>query len=551
MDKKQMITTAFISVLLFSALVGVQCVRLAEANFMPMQIPQPAFIIKSDGSVDPSTAPIQRDGNVYTFTDDIVGYTIASECDNVVIDGGGYSLVGNGNSTGIFILNRNGITVRNMNVSNFDYGIRLIAESYMGMNSENNTISGNTVANNDYGIFISSSSKNVLRNNIMNNNTYNFGVQGEYANDIDVSNTVDSKPIIYWVNQRDRTVPSDAAYVALINCTNITVQNLNLANNGQGMVLVSTADSTITKNNITNTGDAIYIHESSGNTISGNNLANNGNGINGQASSNNHISSNNITNNENGIYFTGASTSNIISRNNITANTVDGMNLWGSTDTDVEENTIANNTENGINFFDSRGNRIVGNTITENGNGIKFWYDASNNVVSENYIAKNSIGILVDDSFDNNIIGNMITENSDWGMRLTGNQNNNMIYHNSFVDNNAKEEGLQVSIPAYQQIGGQWDWLPGRGNVWDNGTAGNYWSDYVTRYPNATEIGSSGIGDTPFYINENNIDRYPLMEPTSIPEFPSWTPILLTLTMFTVALVICKQKLRKPKDVRA
>jgi len=545
MDRKQTLTTAFIAVLLSSALVGVQFVRLAEANFMPIRTPQPAFIIRSDGSVDPSTAPIQRDGNVYTFTDDIVGYTMAFECDNVVIDGGGYSLIGNGNSTGIFILNRNGITVQNMKISNFSYGIRLIAESYMGMTSSNNNLSGNSLTNNNYGIYIGSSSNNVLRNNSMNNNTRNFGVQGEYANDVDVSNTVNGKPIIYWVNQQDRTVPSDAGYVALINCTHITVQDLNLANNGQGVILYSTTNSTITKNSIMNTGDAIYIYESSGNTISGNNLANNSNGIRGQASSNN-ISSNNITNNESGIYFTGASTSNIISRNNITANTIDGMNLWGSTNTDVEANTITNNTENGINFFNSRGNRIVGNTITGNGNGIKFWYDASNNNVSNNYVANNAIGVLINDSFDNRIIGNMVTENSDWGLQLTGSQNNNVIYRNSFVDNNVGE-GLQVSIPGVWSMDG----MPsGRGNVWDNGTSGNYWSDYITRYPNASEIGETGIGNTQFYINENNFDRYPLMEPASIPEFTSLTPIILVLTTFTVALAIFKQKLRKPKEAR-
>jgi parallel beta-helix repeat protein len=158
---------------------------------------------------------------------------------------------------------------------------------------------------------------------------------------------------------------------------------------------------------------------------------------------------------------------------------------------------------------------------------------------------------LVDDSFDNRIIGNMITENSDWGMQLTGRQNNNVIYHNNFINNNAKEEGLQVSVPAYQQIGEPWDWLPGHGNVWDNSTSGNYWSDYLTRYPNASEIGSSEIGDTQFYINENNYDRYPLMEPASIPEFPSLAPILLALTTFTFALAISKQKLRKPKEVKA
>jgi len=541
MDKKQVLTTAFIAVLLSSALVGLQFVRLAEANFMPMQIPQPAFIIRSDGSVDPSTAPIQRDGNLYTFTDDIVGYTIAFERDNVVIDGGGYSLIGNGNSTGIFILNRNVITVRNMNVSNFRYGIRLIAESYMGMTCSSNNLSGNSLTNNEYGIYISSSSNNVFRNNIMNNNTHNFGVQGEYENDVDVSNTVDGKPIIYWVNQRDRTVPSDAGYVALVNCTNITVQDLNLANNGQGILLVSTTDSTITNNHIANTGNGIYIYESSSNIISGNNLANNGYGIRGQASSNNDIFSNNITNNKNGIYFTGASTSNTISRNNITANTVDGIHLWGSSNTDINENTITNNTENGIIFFESQHNRIIGNTITGNGNGIKLWFDANDNSVYDNYIANNAIGILIDDSFDNSIIGNMITENSDWGMQLTGSQNNNVIYHNNFVDNNVGE-GLQVSIPAQWSIDGT---QPGRGNVWDNGTAGNYWSDYITRYPNASETGSSEIGDTQFYINENNYDRYPLMEPITIPEFPSWTLLCVMLVVVVAVTIVYRCNVKK------
>jgi parallel beta-helix repeat protein len=544
MNKRTVLAASFTVMFLFSALAGTQFVRLAEANFMPMQIPQPAFIIRSDGRVDPPTAPIQRDGNVYTFTDDIVGYTIASERDNVVIDGGGYTLTGNGNSTAIFILNRNGITVRNMKISNFYYGIRLIAEHYMGMTSSNNKLLDNSLTNNEYGIYISSSSNNVLRNNSMNNNTRNFGVQGEYANDVDISNTVDGKAIIYWINQQDRIVPSDAGYVALVNCTHITVQNLNLANNRHGILLVSTTESTITKNHITNTGTGIYIQESSSNTISGNNLANNGYGINGQASSNN-ISSNNITNNENGLYFTGTSTSNTIFRNNITANTADGIHLGGSRNTDINENTITNNAENGIIFFESQDNRIIGNTITGNGNGIKLWFDANNNIVSDNYIANNAIGVLVDDSFDNRIIGNMITENSDWGMQLTGSQNNNVIYHNSFINNNAKKEGLQVSIPAYRQMGEPWDWLPGNGNVWDNGTAGNYWSDYITRYPNASEIGSSEIGDTPFYINENNFDRYPLVEPVTIPEFSSWALLCVMLVVVVAVTVVYRCNLNK------
>jgi hypothetical protein len=135
LDEKKASIIAIIVTFFFSSFAGIQFVKLAEANFMPMQILQPAFVIKSDRSIHPPTAPIVRDGNVYSFSDDIVGVTIASKVDNVVIDGNGYSLTGNGNSSGIFILNGNGVTVRNMNISNFSYGIRLIAENYMGMTS--------------------------------------------------------------------------------------------------------------------------------------------------------------------------------------------------------------------------------------------------------------------------------------------------------------------------------------------------------------------------------------------------------------------------------
>jgi hypothetical protein len=59
-------------------------------------------------------------------------------------------------------------------------------------------------------------------------------------------------------------------------------------------------------------------------------------------------------------------------------------------------------------------------------------------------------------------------------------------------------------------------------NVWDNGypSGGNYWSDYQTKYLNATEIDSSSIWNTPYVIDTNNTDFYPLMTPYVIPEFP-------------------------------
>lgn len=553
MSKKYLTNSGFVSLLLFllilSLFSGSKFVGLVTANFFPIPIPQPAFTIRSDGSIDPPTASIHRDGNVYTLTDNIVNYTIAAERDNIVIDGGGYALQGNGNSTGIFLKNRNGITVRNMKISGFEYGIRLFAEDFMSMTSVNNILADNLFTDNKYGIYISYSVNNTLRRNQMTNNVNNFWIYGGfisesqngYINDVDSSNTVDGKPIIYWVNQGDKTVPSDAGYVALISCTNITVQNHNLANNGQGILLVYTTNSLVTKNHVKKCGSGIYIYNSKKLMITENNLAENSNGIKSYFSSDNSISSNTITNNEIGIYCTGTSENNILSGNNITANTKDGIHLWDSRNTTVENNNIANNIETGVNFFDCRNNKILKNTIIgNNGYGIKFWYHSNENSISENHIANNNCGILIDGSFDNKIIGNLITENHDWGIRLEGDQNNNVIYHNTFVDNNANGEGLQVSIPGYMGFGDPFVWLPGHGNVWDNGTFGNYWSDYFVRYPNATQIDGLGIGDTPFYINENNIDRFPVIEPTIISEFSSLT-VLLVISFFVAIIVIYNQ----------
>jgi nitrous oxidase accessory protein NosD len=52
--------------------------------------------------------------------------------------------------------------------------------------------------------------------------------------------------------------------------------------------------------------------------------------------------------------------------------------------------------------------------------------------------------------------------------------------------------------------------------AWDNGSVGNYWSDYSDKYPDALEIDDTGIADKPYVVDGDNIDHYPLMRPVSI-----------------------------------
>jgi len=261
----------------------------------------------------------------------------------------------------------------NNNISGNNIG----ASTYCGIllgGSSNNSISVNSITANDhYGISLSYSPNNLFKGNSITNNKYSFKVWGEslsdFVHEVDASNTVDGKPIYYWVNKRDMTVPLDAGYVALVNCTGITVQNLTLTNNWQGILLAYTTNSTITKNKITNTYYGVWLKWSSNNSIFGNKITNNEDGVWLEESANNSLSGNNITNNYAGICFFHSS-SNSIFENEITNNSC-GILLHGSLNNSIYHNNFLDNTEPVGSFFINLPN------VWDNGypSGGNYWSD--------------------------------------------------------------------------------------------------------------------------------------------------------------------------------
>ena len=209
-----------------------------------------------------------------------------------------------------------------------------------------------------------------------------------------------------------------------------------------------------------------------------------------------------------------------------------GLDLDSSSGNNISGNDII--TWIGISLDSSNGNIITANNITKARDGIVLYGPMAggptHNVISGNYIANNSRhGIMIHGS-SNTVLGNYIANNGNgthifsppWGVASS----NNLIYNNSYVNNTRQIlifKGFMVPVSI---------------NIWDNGVEGNYWSDYEERYPNATEIDGSGIWDTPYVIDENNQDNYPL-----VPEFPTLKLILLTLVALTVAIAICKRRL--------
>ena len=231
------------------------------------------------------------------------------------------------------------------------------------------------------------------------------------------------------------------------------------------------------------------------------------------------IQNTNIKNFSYGIKLANSS-NNSMNGNTITNSSYYGIMLyWSSKYNSIGGNTIANNSD-GIDLYDSSNyNRISENTITNNsGYGIRLIWYANNNSISENTITDNYCGIWLESSSNYNSISENNITNNDYGIGL-GYSSNNTVCYNNFIDNT-----VQVS-----------DWTPGYPNFWDNGYEGNFWSNY-----NGTDLNRDGIGDTPYIIEVNNRDRYPLM--SIIPEFPSLLIPALFMTATLLAVIVYKRK---------
>jgi len=272
------------------------------------------------------------------------------------------------------------------------------------LRSSNSIVSNNTIVNGGLSIYLQFCSNTILTNNNMTN-IQSLLVKGvslsDFIHDIDVSNTVDGKPVYYLINQSNLIIdPStfpNIGYLGLVDSTNITIRNLNLTGSRQGLLLAYTTNSTMTRLNISFNANGIWTSNSSNNTITDNEITLNGNGI-----SLNHFSSN---------------------------------------------NTISNN------------------TISNSGVDAIFLGQSDRNIIKYNNLSNNARGISWFNSQDNT------------------------IYHNNLVENTEQVFYFPLA------------------NIWDDGypSGGNYWSDYTgfdeLSGPNQDQLGSDGIGDTPYVVD--------------------------------------------------
>jgi nitrous oxidase accessory protein len=203
----------------------------------------------------------------------------------------------------------------------------------------------------------------------------------------------------------------------------------------------------------------------------------------------------------------------------------EGITLEGANNNSIVENNIHKASSYapdwGINVAGSNYNNIVGNNLTGNWYGIKLLHNSSGNSIIGNSMTENfGHGLSIYNSSSNTIIENNITDTWYGGLSVTYSS------HNSIVENNIMRNyiGIYLRYSSYDSIyhnnfmnnGHQTD-VQGSTSELDDGypSGGNYWSDYtgVDEYWGAYQnlTGSDGIGDTPYVIDANNTDHYPLM----------------------------------------
>jgi parallel beta-helix repeat protein len=192
------------------------------------------------------------------------------------------NIITKNSGSGIRLVNSSHCNVSTNDIENFGYyGIRLFK-------SWNNTIIQNRVYHDEdsgpfgYAVYLFNATDNLFLHNRFTD--LGLGLHGEEVrhvntNDIDQTNTINGKPIVYLMNERNITVPKDAAQIILANCTDMVVDHFELSNSSYGIMLAFSDNITVENNTVKHNLGGMKVLNSFNCTIENNDIYMNSFGI--------------------------------------------------------------------------------------------------------------------------------------------------------------------------------------------------------------------------------------------------------------------------------
>ncbi len=344
----------------------------------------------------------------------------------------------NAKSAGLVLVNtQNGVVYKNSFLANGlgeGAGIALIS-------SHDNKIQKNLCDENPVGIYLQSSSYNLITQNLCTGNIW-MGIYilgGSSYNTVTKNDCIDNGG-----NGINLEYSND----------NLVTQNLCKRNNWGGIYIGDGSSyNKVTKNDcIENLEGIILIHEANNNEIERNNCSNNyGNGIYLSNNANNNlITRNDCFNNQGTGIVVETSNGNVISNNDCNENLAAGIALKTSNEHTITDNECSDN-GGGISIEFSNDNLITQNLCARNDwGGIYIGDESSYNEVTKNDCIENLEGIiLIHEANNNEIIGNNCSNNNGNGMFLHNNANHNLIAENDCYDNFGIGIVVEISTRNY------------------------------------------------------------------------------------------------------
>ena len=321
------------------------------------------------------------------------------------------------------------------------------------LESQENNISDNTVMKSEYGISMVYSNDSIISNNflkqneysgisltgssgnIISQNTFEFDglfIWNSYHNTVS-DNTVNGKPLIYFEDESDMTVPGNAGQIILVNCNNILIENQDIKDTSVGIELWYSDNCEISRNILTHNKGNIYLRNANYTRINQNTLISNESYIFRHSLELRECVGNSITQNdfsstvEYHRLFIYNSHYNNVSGNNF-SDEFNGVSICHhSHDNNIIENIFSS--KSSVTISISRNNKVIRNS---NVGGVSI-YASDGNTVSENSISTElmCLGVSLEDSHQNTISRNDI-RNSDGAISLVESKSN-VISKNNII----------------------------------------------------------------------------------------------------------------------